>query len=65
MNYTEALSILPHSTYFYAGISQADIDAVTVEKYVTKKDDELLLGTLEPIKKLAKYEIQPGKINFN
>lgn len=65
MNYTEAMAILPHSAYFYVGVTQEDIDAVPGMKYFSKKDDELLLGTLEPVKKLAKYEIQPGRISFN
>jgi hypothetical protein len=62
MNYIDAFNLLPQSVHIYTGLTRDQIDSVTVVKYVSLHEDELILGTLEPIKKFEKNELIPGKL---
>lgn len=57
MKYSDIRNVLPNANHVYAGVSDEQVEALTVEHYLTKIGDEILLGTMEPVAELSELEL--------
>lgn len=56
MKFSEIKSALSSATYVYANLTQADIDALTTDNYVSEINGVVLVGTNVPIEGFVEIE---------
>lgn len=64
MKYIDAFNLLPQSNHIYAEVTEAELAKVKIPHFMSFLEDKLILGTLEPIDKLASKELTPGTMTF-
>jgi hypothetical protein len=62
MKYSDAKNLVPNARHLYIGVTQEQIDAVEIQKYVSEFEGSKILGTLEPVDGLV--ELVAGSMSF-
>lgn len=64
MKYIDALNLLPAAEHIYVDVTEAELSKIKVAHFLSTLEEKTILGTLEPIEKLASKELLPGSISF-
>lgn len=64
ITFAKAHELLPNAVHIYADVTEEELNAIEVPKYVTKIDDVTVLGTVEEQHQLSAKEIIGGTMSF-
>jgi len=57
MKYSEIKNVLPNANYGYIDFTPEQVEALTVEHYLTEINGVAVLGTVEPVEALAELAV--------
>jgi hypothetical protein len=64
MKYIDAFNLLPQANYIYIDVTEAELAKIKIPHFMSFLEEKQIVGTLEPIDKLASKELTPGTITF-
>lgn len=64
MKSSDVFNLLASANFCYVDVTQEEIDAIEITKYVSELEGKKILGTLVEVEGLVTKQIMPGTMSF-